>query len=61
MDDTVEAVWDPEACVWVAGSEDVPGLVAEAATIEGLVDVVDDLIPDLLAANGTCVRATRPT
>lgn len=52
MDYTVEAVWDPEAGVWVAGSEDVPGLVAEAATVEELIEVVKDLIPDLLAANG---------
>lgn len=32
----VEAFWDSEAEVWVATSEDVPGLVTEASTIEVL-------------------------
>jgi predicted RNase H-like HicB family nuclease len=32
----VRADWDPEAGVWVATSESVPGLATEAATIEAL-------------------------
>jgi hypothetical protein len=28
----IHAVWDDEANVWVADSDDVPGLIAEAAT-----------------------------
>ena len=32
----VSAQWDSEARVWVAESEDVPGLVAEAPTPEEL-------------------------
>jgi hypothetical protein len=34
----VEAFWDSEALVWVATSEDVPGLVTEAETIEALTE-----------------------
>ncbi len=30
----VEAFWDAEAAVWVATSEDVPGLATEAETID---------------------------
>ena len=33
---TVKAIWDQEVSVWVATSEDVPGLVTEAATAEEL-------------------------
>jgi hypothetical protein len=34
---TVTATWDSEASVWVAESEQVPGLVTEAESLEGLV------------------------
>lgn len=47
----VHADWDPEADVWVATSEDVPGLATEAPTIEDLTDKLRDLIPELLEAN----------
>jgi hypothetical protein len=48
----VRADWDPEAGVWVAGSDDVMGLVAEAATIEALIAKLRVLIPELLELNG---------
>ena len=47
----VNATWDPDAAVWVATSDDVPGLVAEATTIEALLDDLRALIPDLLELN----------
>ncbi len=48
----VRAEWDDEAQVWIATSDDVPGLCAEAGTLEELTTVVLDLVPELLAANG---------
>lgn len=48
---TVNAVWDPEASVWVATSEDVPGLVAEASSIEELSEKLKIPIPELLELN----------
>ncbi len=48
----IRADWDEEASVWVATSDDVPGLVAEADTIELLSAKLEDLIPELLDANG---------
>lgn len=47
----VNAGWDAEAAVWVATSEDVPGLVAEAATIEELLQDLRALVPELLELN----------
>jgi predicted RNase H-like HicB family nuclease len=48
----VRAEWDEEANVWVATSDDVPGLVTEEATMERLIEKLKVLIPELLEANG---------
>lgn len=48
----VLAHWDDEAGVWVAESEDVPGLVAEAASPSLLREKLLVLIPELLELNG---------
>ena len=48
----VLAQWDTEAGVWVAESEDVPGLVAEADSPNVLVQKLRTLIPELLELNG---------
>ena len=48
----VKADWDADASVWVATSEDVPGLVTEAATAEELMNKLQIMIPELLRANG---------
>lgn len=45
-------MWDTEAEVWIAVSDDVPGLVTEAETSEQLVRKLRILIPELLEANG---------
>jgi predicted RNase H-like HicB family nuclease len=48
----VTALWDPEASVWVAESDDVPGLATEAETVEQLVAKLRVMVPELLEANG---------
>ena len=48
----IQANWDHEASVWVAESDDVPGLVTEAETMEVLIVKLRSLIPELLEANG---------
>ena len=48
----VEAEWDAEAKVWVATSDDVPGLATEADTIDALRSKLEIMIPELLSANG---------
>jgi predicted RNase H-like HicB family nuclease len=47
----IKAVWDDEAGVWVASSEDVPGLSTEAETLELLIKKLKIIIPELLHAN----------
>ena len=47
----VRAFWDDEADVWVATSDDVPGLATEADTVEQLRDKLLVMIPELLEAN----------
>jgi predicted RNase H-like HicB family nuclease len=48
----IRATWDDEAKVWVAASDDVPGLVAEASSVEKLIEKLRALVPEMLEANG---------
>ncbi|WP_186087394.1 DUF1902 domain-containing protein [Burkholderia gladioli] len=48
----VSAFWDAEARVWVAESDDVPGLITEAETMDALAQKLKTLIPELLDENG---------
>ena len=51
---------DQQAKVWVAMSDDVPGLVTEAKTLELLSAKLSHMIPELLAANGAMQSAQVP-
>jgi hypothetical protein len=48
----IRVKWDIEAQVWVATSDDVPGLATEEITMEGLINKLKVIIPELLDANG---------
>ena len=48
---SVRALWDDEAKVWVATSDDVPGLATEAPTLEELSKKLQVIVPELLRAN----------
>ena len=56
----IRVEWDDEAEVWVATSDDVPGLVAESETIEALVLKLKILVPELLEANGIAASGDVP-
>jgi predicted RNase H-like HicB family nuclease len=56
----IRAEWDGEANVWVATSDDVPGLVTEEATVERLIEKLRVIIPELLEANGIHVDEEVP-
>ena len=54
----VRAFWDAEAEVFVAESDDVPGLVTEASTLEALVEKLKIIIPELLEENAALLPAS---
>ncbi len=56
----IRAEWDNEALVWVATSDDVPGLATESDTLENLVHKLKIVIPELLEANGSGVTQDVP-
>lgn len=51
-DITIQARWDGEASVWLAISEDVPGLVVEADTWPAMISEVQLVLPELLELSG---------
>lgn len=48
----VNAFWDKEVKVWVANSDQVPGLATEADTIDALAQKLKTLVHELLELNG---------
>ncbi len=51
MEYTVNFTWDDEASVWIAQSDDVPGLVLEGGSLDALIERVRFAVPELLAMN----------
>lgn len=49
---TVHAQWDEASRVWSTNGEDIPGLFCEASSFDQLLEIILDLAPDLLRANG---------
>ena len=47
----VVAQWDEEAKMWVATSDDIPGLVTEANNIDDLIKRVIAVSPELIEDN----------
>jgi len=47
----VSLTWDEEAGVWVATSDDVPGLVLESGSLDALIEQSRYAIPELLLLN----------
>ena len=48
----VSFLWDEEAAVWVATSDEIPGLVLESGSLDALMERVRYTAPELLALNG---------
>lgn len=49
----IKLTWDSEARVWIAESDDVPGLVLESGSFDALIERVRVTVPELLELNGT--------
>lgn len=48
----VKAAYDPEAGVWYVESSDLPGVNAEADSLELLAAKLPDIVADLIEASG---------
>jgi len=59
MEVTIKAIWDEEARVWVAESEDVPGLVLESGSLDALIERLRYSVPEMLELNGALKRPLR--
>jgi hypothetical protein len=51
MDYRIKMLWDNEASVWIATSDDVPGLILESGSFDALIERVRFAIPELLELN----------
>ena len=49
----VNAEWNAEARVWMVTSDDVPGLITQAATMDALWQKLKVMIPTLIRATST--------
>lgn len=51
MDYIITLLWDTEASVWVATSEDIRGLVLESGSLDVLIKKIRLAVPELLKLN----------
>ncbi len=51
MEYEVHFTWDSEANVWIAESDDIPGLVLEGGSLDALMERVRYAAPELLDLN----------
>ncbi len=51
MEYKINLIWDNEANVWIATSDDVEGLVLESGSLDALIERVRFAIPELLELN----------
>lgn len=56
----VTAHYDDETDRWTAVSDDIPGLVCEAANMHELKDMIRELAPMLLEMNGQHAKGPLP-
>ncbi len=47
----INMLWDNEAGVWVATSDDIPGLVLESGSFDALLERVRFAVPELVELN----------
>ena len=51
MEYSVQFTWDPDASVWIATSQDIPGLVLESGSVDALIERVRHAAPELIGLN----------
>ncbi len=56
MEYVITFTWDDEASVWIATSNDIPGLVLESGSFDALLERTRFAIPELLSLNASGSR-----
>lgn len=51
MEYKVNFIWDEEAGVWIAQSDDIPGLILEGGSLDALIERVRFAAPELIELN----------
>lgn len=51
MEYIITFTWDEEANVWIATSNDIPGLVLESGSFDALLERTRFAVPELLSLN----------
>lgn len=51
MEYVINFAWDSEAEVWIATSDDIPGLVLESGSFDALLERTRFAVPELLELN----------
>ena len=51
MEYIINFKWDSKADVWIATSDDIPGLVLESGSFDALIERTRFAIPELLELN----------
>ena len=53
MEYIITFTWDNEANVWIATSDDIPGLVLESGSFDALLERTRFAVPELLEMNSS--------
>ena len=56
MEYIINFTWDNEANVWIATSNDIPGLVLESGSFDALLERTRYAVPELLTLNASDVQ-----
>lgn len=51
MEYIINLTWDEESKVWIATSDDIPGLVLESGSFDALLERIRFAAPELIALN----------
>ena len=51
MEYVIDFTWDEESTVWIATSNDIPGLVLESGSFDALLERTRFAVPELLELN----------
>lgn len=53
MEYVINLTWDEDAGVWIATSDDIPGLVLESGSFDALLERIRFAAPELIALNNS--------